>query len=43
MNFFVAMSQISELYSYGKPLELKEELPEVLNPSQERTNLLCIH
>lgn len=28
MNFFIAISHISELYSYGKLLELKEELPE---------------
>lgn len=40
MNFFIAVSQISELYSYGKALELKEELPELLNPRQERANPL---
>lgn len=33
MNFFIAVSHISELYTYGKILELKEELPELLKPS----------
>lgn len=33
MNIFIAVSYISELYSYGKLLELKEELPELSNPS----------
>lgn len=33
MNSFIAMSHISELHSYAKLLELKVELPELLNPS----------
>lgn len=33
INSFIAMSHISELRSYAKLLELKVELPELLNPS----------